>query len=219
MDQDTEKKKSFFSRIADVIFEEAEPAEAPSAASLPAAATSGQQAAGEGRLSGEDDRLYREIVAAVESRGELLQKFLDLTDSLREIVPQESACFQAALTALGKTSGASKADLLAAADLQLAALEEEKADVAESVQKKLDALQASGKKAETVRARISELQKTIQALEQEEQRLYAEMAVEEKLVRTAQLRFETISRTVERDIRARLEKIRNFLPDGTSKPT
>jgi hypothetical protein len=213
MDQEPDKKKGLFSRLTDALFVEIE-AEEEHAASAGDARPAPAAAAEEARLGQEDEKLLQEILSQVRKEGPLLEQFLELAVSLREIVPQESAAYQAALKALEKTSAAGKSDLLAAADRQLAALAAEKAAFEQSARKKMTALQATGRKAEEVRARISELQKSIQSLEQEEKQLYTQMAAEEKLVRTAQLRFDTVTRQVERDIRGRLEKIRNYLPDA-----
>jgi len=158
-----------------------------------------------------DDKLRQELLQQLAKEGPLLGQFLELAASLAELIPQESASYQAALRALEQTGGASKDEILASVDNQLAALANEKSVFAESVQKKLAAQQTSTRKGEEIRARISDMQKAIQALEQEEQQLFAKMASEEKLIRTAQMRFDSAAREVERELRSKQEKIRNYL--------
>lgn len=214
MSENDEKKKGFLSRLSDALFEEVE-----STTSDEVAAPSNEmQPAGESSAQATvDEQLRKDLLQQLAAEGPLLGQFLDLAASLAELIPQESASYQAALRALEKTGGSGKDDLLAAVDQQLAALEREKGAFANSVQKKLAAQQAATRKSDEIRARISELQKSIQALEAEEQQLFAKVASEEKLIRTAQLRFDSTTREIERELRSQLEKLRNYLPDAAKK--
>ncbi|HAD04341.1 MAG: hypothetical protein A2005_01870 [Desulfuromonadales bacterium GWC2_61_20] len=216
MTQESEKKRGFLSRLSDALFEEVEasPEEETATALKTATATAG---AAEVAPAPVDGKLRQELQQQLAKEGPLLGQFLELAASLGELIPQESASYQAALRALEQTGGASKADILASVDNQLAALASERTIFAESVEKKLAAQQATTRKSEEIRARISELQKSIQALEQEEQQLFAKMASEEKLIRTAQMRFDSAAREVERELRSKLEKIRNYLPDSSKE--
>lgn len=214
MDQEQSPKESFFSRISKAIFEEVEatPPLPPGTAAARTSAPSSRAGEG-GELPTDDDQLLQEMSREVASHGLLLGQFIELTASLKEIIPQESASFQAALKALEQTSGATRAALLAAADEQLAALQMEKSTFAKSVEGKMAALAQSSGKAEKIRARINELQKSIQALEAEEQQLFTAMAAEEKLIHAAQFRFDSVIKIIEREIQSKLEKIRNYLPE------
>lgn len=214
MGEEEVKKRGFLSRLSEALFKEVDAATtneiaAPADAPKPAADTTA--------TSTVDEQLRKDLLQQLADDGPLLGQFLDLAASLAELIPQESASYQAALRALEKTGGTGKDDLLAAVDRQLATLEREKAAFAESVQKKLTAQQAATLKSDEIRARIGELQKAIQALESEEQQLFAKVASEEKLIRTAQLRFDSTTREVERELRGQLEKLRNYLPDNDTK--
>lgn len=210
MPQEPEKKKGLFSRLSEALFEEVETA--PESVGQPAAVPS-EASPSKGEASGVDEKLHHDLLKQLADEGPLLGQFLELAATLADIVPQESASYQAALKALEKTTGAGKKDILAAVDAQLQALGREKSAFVASVEKKLAAQQVAGRKSEEIRTRIGELQKAIQALEQEEQQLFAKMANEEKLIRTAQLRFDSTVREVERGLRGTLEKIRSYLPD------
>lgn len=219
MEQDPAPKKGFFSRVTDALFEEV-----PGANSLPPATDTGEKVeppealppALQGRLSEEDENLLRDILADVRHSGPLLSQFIELAESLRDIIPQEPASFQAAMKALEKTAGVNKEQLLEAAEEQIKALAAERQDFEQSAGKMKESLQGTTKKAAEIRARIDEMQGLIAALEKEEQQLFNQMAAEEQLIRTAQLRFNGVIRVVESDIRGNLDKIRSFLPDETA---
>ncbi|MFA5516978.1 MAG: hypothetical protein WDA20_11890 [Desulfuromonadales bacterium] len=199
-------KKGLFSRVADVFAKESDTLADP----LEIEET---ESTAKAEFSAEDEVLLREILTDVQSHGPQLKQFIELASALTEIIPQESACFQATLKALEQTAATTKPDLLVAADRQLAALDQERQSFEKSIREKSKNIEAIGKKGEAVRARIDELQATIQALSKEEQELYSEKAKEEDLVRSAQARFETITRKVEQDIQSLVEKIDDYLAD------
>ena len=209
-------KKGFFARINEALYETVETVgkgEAPE----PDEAGSGEPAAevaapAADQPIGNTTELAAKVRADIAGRGQVLTQFLALAASFAEIIPEESGRYRAAMKALEKTGNTTRQEVLRAANDQLRALGAQREVFLGTVSRKREELKTLGGGTEAIRARITELQQTIGQLQQEEQGVLRNVALEEGKIKAAEEGFSSLLAALETEIKASQEKIEKYVP-------
>ena len=212
-------KKGFFARINEALYETVEAdggvamEDARETVDVgvrePAAAVAGPAA--EQPVENSPELAVR-IRADIAGRGQALAQFLSLAASFTEIIPEESGRYRAAMKALEKTGNITRKDVLRAANDQLRALGSQREVFAGAVNRKREELRAQGSGAEAIRAQIAEFQQKIARLQEEEQVILRNVAVEEGKIKAAEEGVSSLLSAMEQEIRVSQEMIEKYIP-------
>jgi len=209
-------KKGFFARINEALYETVE-TDGKDEALETEDAGGGETTAGVNspvgdQSIGDSAGLADRVRADIAGRGQALAQFLALATSFAEIIPEESGRYRAALKALEKTGNVTRKEVLRAANDQLRALGAQREVFAGTVSRKRDELKTRGSGADAIRARIAELQQNIGRLQEEEQGILRDVALEEGKIKAAEEGFSSLLSTMETEIKASQEKIEKYIP-------
>lgn len=220
------RKKSFFARINDALYEtvEVETGEADTApgqqkepdraqAQDPGGAAPRPAAAGTDQATDLAADLPARLRQDIASRGEALSQFLALAGSFLDIIAEESGRYRAAMKALEKTGNITRQQVLLAANDQLRALESQREIFAGTVSRKREEIKAQADGAQALRAQIAELQQSIARLQAEEQELLRRVAADEGKLAAAATGFSALLAAMEGEIKEAQEKIEKYVPE------
>ena len=208
-------KKGIFARINEALYETVEPdakeeSQAGESSGGPEA-EAGIAAPSASQPIESAPELAARVRADIAGRGQAFAQFLALAASFTEIIPEESGRYRAAMKALEKTGNLTRKEVLRAANDQLRALGSQREVFAGAVSRKREELKAQGGGAETVRARIAELQQTIGRLQAEEQGILRDVALEEGKIAAAEAGFSSLLSAMEMEIKDSQEKIEKYV--------
>lgn len=157
--------------------------------------------------------LREEIIKEIEGEDEIFGKFRGLVDSLRDVIPEETRLYHAAVKTLSTTSGLSQDDVLKSADGQLAELKELAEVFKSALPDWRDELKAMESRSLEIGEEISRLRKKIGLLEAEEKEILHGMAEREK---EKELAEEGIGHLLE-DIAAEIVEIKEKIGESTAR--
>ena len=209
------EKKSIFAWISDALYERVEnspeaaaPAAGETVERAPSAAATSPAPAQTVENPADLAARLREHISA---QGRPFTQFLALVASFTEIIEEEPGRYRAALKALEKTGGLTAEQVLLAGKDQLQALESQREAFAEAVAAKRAALRQSGSGVDAIREKIAELQRSIGALQEQEQGILHSVAAEESRIKAAEQGFFSLLGSLHDEITATREKIKKHL--------
>ncbi len=209
------EKKSILAWISDALYEKVETG--PEAAAPPAgeAKSRAPSAGAAPRAPAKSPESPADLAARlreqIAAQGPAFTQFLTLVASFTEIIADEPGRYRAALKALEKTGGVTAEQVLLAGKDQLQALESQRETFAEAVTAKREALRQSGSGVEAIREKIAELQRSIGALQEQEQGILRSVAAEEGRIQAAEQGFSSLLGSLHDEITATREKIKKHL--------
>jgi predicted nucleic acid-binding Zn-ribbon protein len=167
-----------------------------------------------------EKQLADQIRTEISKRGEQLTKFLALVASFEDDIPNEAKRYAAAIKAMTAAAGLKKEDLLAAADQQITALDEQRNELLSSMAERRSELKIKEQKAKDIRKQIDLLTESIKRLEGEEKELVIAVASGETEVRTLESKLGDVIKGIEKDVTAIKDKINEKFekPDTTAVP-
>lgn len=161
-------------------------------------------------------RLHAEIRKGIQAGNKTFGTFLDLVESLQDIIPKEKQRYNAAIKALSKTSGLSRQNIIESTDSRLEELKKVEEAAFSALTGFSDELNAMATRSKTIRSELTELRKQIAALEKEEQEILGSIAGREKERKAVEQAVKNVFTDVEAEIAEIKEKIVQYAADVVS---
>lgn len=155
------------------------------------------------------EAVAREIRRSLASGDDALAQFLGLLESLRDVVPDDDKCHEAALTALERTSGHKEADVLRAVRGHRDALDRLRNLFEMTVSERGDEMRVLERKAREIQDQVDKLEAQLRTLMQEEQTIRTALSSREASAESAGERFEAALMSVQ----AEIEELRSRMGD------
>jgi len=156
--------------------------------------------------------LLRDIRTNVEQEGSTITKFMNLVESLEDVIPDESKRYSAAYKALLATSDKNRDDILADTTRQLNALKTQKTVFTKTVTTWRKRIQSVSERTKDIRRDINVLQEKLRALEKQERKILDLTGDKERQIRSAEVKFGDFIREIEQDINDFSKRIVQHLP-------
>jgi len=153
-----------------------------------------------------------DIRKTVESEGDTITKFMNLVESLEDVIPEEANRYRAAYKALVTTSGRKRGDILDDTNRQLNSLKSQKEVFTKTVNTWRKRLQAFSDRSKEIRRDINVLQEKLRALEKQERKILDTASDKERQIRSAEVKFGDFLRDIEQDINDFTKRIMQTLP-------
>lgn len=200
-------KRGFF----DFIFEKEENNPVPQKQDQPAKVIGIQPAAS--TISADiliDPQFYEQLKAAVALKGKSYESFTDMLTVLA-MIPDEKQRYEAAIGALGKTSGTSKEELIHALEAKVEALKAEGEEFSALLDDKHAAIQGFTSQAQEIDNKIKKLDEERKRLLEEKNGIISNQEELQKKASKAELDFGNAIKKVQEEIQSAKTKIIDFL--------
>lgn len=226
MDENSEKKEGLFSNLGkvveDLIFEKpaeeetqpVEPVDAPKPQDTATAAKDAPAPDVRETPPKVDHKIYEKLKAALEGKESAFSLFIDMYNSLSDVITDEAMRYAAALKAVGKSNGITLDQIIRAMDDKMGALDSEKEKFSETVKQSEDELGKFQSQLEQKDQSMASLRKQIEALEAEKKDL--EKTISEKASKIESVRkgfFSTVE-VVKAEISQQKEIIMKYVQGG-----
>ncbi len=172
------------------------------------------------KAKGEDGldtiRLHDEIKKEIEAGKRTFGMFLEVVESLQDIIPKEKQRYNAAARALSKTTGESRQDLLESTDRQLEELKNVEEAVSSALYCLSDELKEMDSRLQKTKDELAKLREKVAELEKEEQEILDDIAAREGENKVVERTVRKVFRDIGAEIAGVRKKIEEFTCENVS---